>query len=540
MKKLFAIIFIFFILLMWFFTVDSRAGTAYYCDLSNPGVDSGSAGTHADPFVSLTEVNNESFSTGDDVYFKQGETYTLSADADRLTIDWTGTSGDRVIIGCYEGDGDFECSGARPIIDGDTNDHPGSGYALVTVSDPDAAAAENIDYITIQDLKIQYSGHSGIRVGRSDYINVDNCYLYRNAENGIVYGSFYGGVNPGVISNNTVENSGYPGYTGGGAAIEVYSGNVEGYTQNITVEYNTVFSSKLEGIGLYKNVTDSIVQYNTVYDIKTFYIYIGSSRDNIVRHNLVYGNDPNDAGDLFPNTGYGIAVDNETFRPSCFGGRNDIYGNMVASLSRGISLGCGIKVCTGAGTPVGDCTGDFTSCDCFTDTRVYNNTLIDNDYNIQYWDEDSSESISVVNNISRHTGSTGQFHFFSDGGDDNIDGMSFTTNMFNNNDDTVGGEIETSNLTTNDPGLVRTATFLDQAGGTFDQDDFKLSSTSSEAYGGNNAGTDLGDSYDDDYWGNDRDDDPDWSIGAAAWTAGAPPAGTSNLESIVLDSIIIN
>ena len=50
-----------------------------------------------------------------------------------------------------------------------------------------------------------------------------------------------------------------------------------GATTNITVTRNKVFSSKNEGIGLYKKVTNSTVEYNVVYDIRTYHIYIDAS-----------------------------------------------------------------------------------------------------------------------------------------------------------------------------------------------------------------------------------------------------------------------
>ena len=122
-------------------------------------------------------------------------------------------------------------------IDGDRNSYPSAYQAMITMDD------DSIDYITVQNLRLQYSGAYGIWAGRSDNINVDNCYMYRPTQSGIVYGSFSGGVDTGKISNNIVENVGYPGYGGTGAAIEVFSGNVEGYTTNIKVQYNKVFSN---------------------------------------------------------------------------------------------------------------------------------------------------------------------------------------------------------------------------------------------------------------------------------------------------------
>jgi hypothetical protein len=78
-------------------------------------------------------------------------------------------------------------------------------------------------------------------------------------------------VNTGRIIYNICENSKYPDYTRGGAAIEVSAGNKEGATTNILIARNKVFNGSHEGIGLYKKVTNSIVEYNIVKNMQVFY-----------------------------------------------------------------------------------------------------------------------------------------------------------------------------------------------------------------------------------------------------------------------------
>ena len=237
------------------------AGTAHYVDCS---AGTNGNGSYASPWNNIPSVNSHSFSTGDDVYFKVNTTCTPST---YLAVDWSGTSGDRVIIGAYYGNGQFGLNGnSRPIIDGNNNTVP-SPYGHRGLIDIQKAS---VSYVTVKNLKLQYSGRYGVGVAHSDNINVDNCYIYRPTGNCIVYSAGSGdGVDTGIISDNICENSGYPDYTGGGAAIEISAGDNEGATTNITVTHNKVFSSKHEGIGLYKKVTNSIVEYNAVYDIKT-------------------------------------------------------------------------------------------------------------------------------------------------------------------------------------------------------------------------------------------------------------------------------
>ena len=93
-------------------------------------------------------------------------------------------------------------------------------------------------------------------VVKADNVNVENCYIYRSAEQGIIYTASGGdGVDTGTISDNIVENTGYPDYDGIGAAIEITAMETPGATTNITVTHNRVHNGKHEGIGFYKGVT---------------------------------------------------------------------------------------------------------------------------------------------------------------------------------------------------------------------------------------------------------------------------------------------
>ena len=236
---------------------------------------------------------------------------------------------------------------------------------------------------------MQYSGYYGILVSRADNINIDNCYMYRTVHDGIVYsGSSGDGVNTGIVSNNIIENAGYPTYPKGGAALEIVSPNSAGATTNITVTHNKVFSSKNEGIGLYKKVTNSVVEYNTVYDIKTYHIYIDAGDSNIVRYNLVYNLDDNEK--LFSNSGGGggIVIENESERSYCYSGNNEVYGNLIAGQQWGIVLACQEQA-------------DTPSCICHENTLIYNNTLVDNDVNFYFPQPTAGDSIEIKNNISR-------------------------------------------------------------------------------------------------------------------------------------------
>ena len=125
------------------------AGTAYYVDCS--AVANGN-GSYASPWNNIASVNNHKFTNGDDVYFKVNTTCTPN---DELTIDWDGTSADRVIIGAFYGDGQFGLGGnSRPIIDGQhTVPDPHSYDGLIQMPSQSLTG-----YVTIQDLRVNNSG----------------------------------------------------------------------------------------------------------------------------------------------------------------------------------------------------------------------------------------------------------------------------------------------------------------------------------------------------------------------------------------------
>jgi hypothetical protein len=331
-------------------------------------------GSFASPWNNLATVNSRTFATGDGLYFKVGTTCYLNSDNDRVRVRWNGTGeNNRAIIGAYYGNGLFGLNGnPRPIIDG-RSQYPGTEQAGIEMS--------KRSYVTVKDLKIQNIGRTGtsrgVMVLDSNSINTENCHMYRTRGPNMVYMR----VNTGRIIYNICENSKYPDYTRGGAAIEVSAGNKEGATTNILVARNKVFNGSYEGIGLYKKVTNSIVEYNIVKNIKSFMIYIDAGKGNIIRHNLVY----KDTSNSFNS--WAIAVCNENFHKYLFSGNNQIYGNMIAGTRRGISLGCEIQK-------------TYPNANCHPNTKVYNNTIVDAEFAFTIDWSSPKDNVDIKNNIS--------------------------------------------------------------------------------------------------------------------------------------------
>ena len=419
------------------------AGTAYYVDFS---ASHDGDGSFSNPWNNTISVNKHRFNKGDDVYFKANSTYVMTSDSARLQIDWSGTAADRVIIGCYDGKGDFNCGatplvdGNRPIIDGDKNKYPGANQGAIEI--------KGQSYVTVQDFKVQYTkdkkdkGSQGIssKAG-SDHIIIDNCYVYRTNGGGISVSQ----TDTATISNNYVAEAGYPDYTGVGAAIEVTSQawgdgwkSEVGLCKNITVTRNKVINSKHEGIGFYKGVTNSVMEYNVVRDVKSFMLYISDGKYNVIRYNLAYETSEK-VHKTFNEKENAIVLQSEKTNGFEWSGYNEVYGNMVAGVSQGITLSCEIqKVIPGAV--------------CNKGSKVYNNTLVDNTFNFSINRTTPGNDIIVNNNVSWIISSKN--HMLGDG---SPAGVEWSNNFFN---DGAPGKAGNKQLTGN-PDLLKSSGWRD-------------------------------------------------------------------------------
>ena len=81
-------------------------------------------------YKTIADLNAKSFSAGDNIYFRRGQTWN-----EQLTISQSGTSGNQITFGAFG-------SGNKPIIDGQNT----RSYAITTNA---------FNYITLQDLQIQ-------------------------------------------------------------------------------------------------------------------------------------------------------------------------------------------------------------------------------------------------------------------------------------------------------------------------------------------------------------------------------------------------
>lgn len=349
-----------------------NAGTAYYVDCS---AGNNGNGSYANPWNNIASVNNHEFSTGDDLYFKIGTTCTCN---EELVINWGGRIDDVSIIGAYHGEAAFGLGGgSRPVLNGHNHSVPSNEWkGLIECKDK--------SYITVRDLKVEDSGGMGIQFSNCSEIDVTNCYINDSYGQGIIYAR----VTNGEIYKNTVELASYGqmylGSSRRGAGITVTATDSIGATTDITVKRNKVFHC-FEGIGVYRGSNYCTVEYNVCYDNRSYQIYSDASAHNTYRYNLVYGSSEASrwGGEDYGRSSSAIVLDCEATRNISYGGESEIYGNLIASCSRGISLIANKS--------------EFNQ----RNNKFYNNTIVDCTQNFFINKDDSGWSGNVItNNIS--------------------------------------------------------------------------------------------------------------------------------------------
>jgi hypothetical protein len=343
------------------------AGTAYYVDCTDAGTNSG---TFANPWQTIGDITG--LGTGDDLYFKEGTTCKQdngSLDT-HLDITWDGTSGDRAIIGCYDGENDFECDGTLPILDGDGVEPTETANNNVGIIDKQD---DGHDYVTVKDIQIYDSNESGIYFVDVENVIFDNLTVSSQNDEGR--------INLGVLGN--------------------YNADAEG--ANVKVYRNTVYGG-YEGLGLYRNANNSEVYNNVIYDcVMGIYIASGAT-DNEVHHNLMY-----ETSSTTESYMHGIQMGCEDELGStnfcqslkgneCLSG-NSVYANLIA----GVGVHSGVGQCFRA---YNNCTGTDDQAlggapFNYSNNKFYNNTCIDSgEYELRIYCEQENTECNSGHDVS--------------------------------------------------------------------------------------------------------------------------------------------
>lgn len=276
-------------------TVD---GTAYF--VSTTGNDTNSGTTVDAPWATIEKVNSSTFSPGDGVFFKRGETWN-----ENLVVPSSGSADGVIIFGAYG-------AGNNPILDG-----TGATYSETYGGFVKAVGKH---YVTIQDLTVcnvalgALHNNAGILFNNANYGTVKNCLVDYTDGAGI---KFNGGTNAtvhnnevrysclnsneesisfrnivtGIIDNNYVHHDA-KGDIYGGIGIDVKEG-----CSSIVVERNelTALNPNAIYVDAYTlGVSDVIVRFNYIHDTYGPGIVLGSESggdlDNVlVHHNIVTG-----------------------------------------------------------------------------------------------------------------------------------------------------------------------------------------------------------------------------------------------------------
>jgi parallel beta-helix repeat protein len=205
--------------------INITSAATYYID--NSGNDSNTGLTESSPWKTIAKVNSRTFSAGDKILFKRGDTWY-----EAITV-----KQDNILFGAYG-------SGPLPVIDGQlvrTNNLYMTGRSGVT----------------IQNLEFRNNAGSGsIRVQNSNKIIVENCIVYATAK-----GIFFETSRQCTVRNNTITTPTYINTQTDGIYSQRNNSNV--YENNYIVISNTAVDQHNDGIQCYLD-TSIVVRGNYI------------------------------------------------------------------------------------------------------------------------------------------------------------------------------------------------------------------------------------------------------------------------------------
>ncbi|MBW2524319.1 MAG: right-handed parallel beta-helix repeat-containing protein, partial [Deltaproteobacteria bacterium] len=340
------------------------AAETYY--VRADGDDAADGLSDATAWATVSRVNQFSFAAGDDVYFRCGDVWTAQA----LTIDWSGTDQDPVVVGAYHLAGGQETVGVngdgRPLFDGDWVDIDGINKPLIDL---------RAEHVVVQDMHVYDSYGIGLRIsGGFMYNTIRRCKSDLTGRAAIsVYNTSHNVVEHCEASRASIH------YTLGnistwGSTIAVYN------APDNVVRYCEAHDNVGEGINLVRGSHRSVAEYNYVWANYSVGIYVDSASDCTVRHNLVVGTTDPEYHYIEGWHGMGIAVNNEV---TSHGASNNttFLGNVV------IGRHSGIRFMNAQAMPT-------------SNLRVLNNTLIDNQRNFNISIASTYSNVTIRNNIS--------------------------------------------------------------------------------------------------------------------------------------------
>ena len=499
----------------------------YYVDATG-GNDNNDGQSDATAWRTISKVNNYTFQTGDDVYFKCGGTWEYGTSqwpsGLSLNIDWDGTAENQVIIGAYYGDGVIGVSGNRPVIDGNhvaPGPLPCEGDGCYTGL---VRTSEQI-YIDIENISIKNSEGYGLKFEQSNDCNAYNVKTDNTYRSGIHFNNCNTNGGSSIVDGCEVVEYArvWPEYCSQQTPRCTWPAGIVGSsTKNMIIRKNIVHEGHGEGIYLGNlwndNGSNALIEDNIVYDCRSVSIYTHNIGDIVIRRNLVYGTGNPTYCNRFVYDGVyfagpGIYVCDEDWPAGYHMDNIEIYDNLVAFTNAGLHIG--------------------NSRNSFSNSVVYNNVFVDNHTSIGITGYLASNSF-IKNNI---------FWCISDDctiytGRDSVSGIEFSNNLWSSMPpDGIQGPNDIYSL----PQLTKTSGWRSLTAGSLNGSDFTLQPNSPAI----DAGTNLVSPYNQGLnpastWPNnvstlDQNGYGDWEIGAYVFTgADINSDGKVNLEDFAV------
>jgi hypothetical protein len=311
--------------------------------------------------------NNDSAS----IYFKRGSKWSITRTANFLNI-----RKKNIFVGAFG-------SGSLPIFDG-----KGTAFQSQNVNSHAPLILVSGNNCTVDSIRLINSYGSGVRIENVSSGIIKNCQINKAGWAGVAIAGTSSGI---AVERNEITEAGYRGDQGPEPKFSSHPQAIQANTfsvQDISIRYNHVYNCYTEGIG----ASGNLVEFNLVGPTLGSGIYAGE-KPGIIRYNMVYGTSnakffsDSKNGRLWCSSG--IAIDEEKYHiDSGFGA--EIYGNIIIGRYAGLRVRNETKT-------IGK------------EAHVYNNTFIDNAYNImvsapEYWDIAFKNNLSIVydTKYSRH------------------------------------------------------------------------------------------------------------------------------------------
>lgn len=303
------------------------SAATYYVDATlGNNSNNGTATTTA--WQTLAKVNAVTFTAGDTILFKRGETFVGN-----IVVGQSGTSGNPITFGAYG-------NGARPIINATTTNH---GIDIRT----------NKSYLSILGLEIRNATLNQILLSSGvSNVTISDMVLYGGASSGV-------NLSSGAFSDITISSTTISAYTGTASGVRFTSGTT--YTNILINTVTATSSTGTSGVSGNSGSTYTNLQIlNSTFSNHTSHginLSSSTSTDVLIKDTVVANNGGNGifvTGGTRTNT----TIDNVESRSNALKGINLIAstGNAytgVSILNSNISANTGDGIAftiTGAGT----------------------------------------------------------------------------------------------------------------------------------------------------------------------------------------------